>query len=135
MQVPGDVLLVFDCTALPGVREEQREMRVEVGMVSSASTKHLLGMCVPSSSNDDESTTAVPGDDMTRSLRRTLDRMGDVPVLSVQRLCSLMREDLRATGLASRVFVSQLGGGQLLDVYLPRLAVSPRTTRSSINLW
>ena len=66
---------------------------------------------------------------MTRSLRRTLDRMGDVPVLSVQKLCSLMREDLQGTGLSSRVFVSQLGGGRLLDIYLPRLVVSPRATR------
>jgi hypothetical protein len=129
MQVPGDVLLVFDCTALPGVREERREMRVDVGMVSSASTKQLLGVCVPASPHQEESTTAVPGDEMTRSLCRTLDRMGEAPVLSVQKLCSLMREDLRETGLAPRVFVSQLGGGRLVDIYLPRLAASPRATR------
>lgn len=131
MQVPGDVLLVFDCTALPGAREEQREMRVEVGMVSSASTKQLLGVCVPSASGNNDST--APGDDMTQSLCRTLERMGDVPVLSVQRLCSLMREDLRGTGLASRVFVSQLGGGQLLDIYLPRIAVSPQARKQSMS--
>ncbi|KAH6632826.1 hypothetical protein F5144DRAFT_488669 [Chaetomium tenue] len=41
--VPGDVLLVFDCIALPGARAEQLEMRVEAGMVSSPSTKQLLG--------------------------------------------------------------------------------------------
>jgi hypothetical protein len=129
MQVPGDVLLVFDCTALPGARAEQREMRIQAGMASSASTKQLLGVCVPSAS--DELMTA--GDDMTRSLCRTLERMGDVPVLSVQRLCSLMREDLRGTGLASRVFVSQLGGGQLLDIYLPRIDASPQARKHSMS--
>ena len=131
MQLPGDVLLVFDCTALPGVSEAQREISggVEVGMVSSASTKQLLGVCIPASSNSDESATAVLGDDMTRSLCRTLDMMGDLPVLSVQKLCSLMREDLRGTGLSSRVFVSQLGGGRLLDIYLPRLVGLLRATR------
>lgn len=135
-QVPGDVLLVFDCTALPRAGPEQREMRVDVGMVSSASTKQLLGVCVPSTLDDDDGLgTAIPGDDMTRSLCRMLDRMDDVPVLSVQRLCSLMREDLRGAGLAPRVFVSQLGGGQLLDIYLPRLAVSPRAIRRSMTLW
>jgi hypothetical protein len=133
MQVPGDVLLVFDCTALPGVAAEQREMRIDAGMVSSASTKQLLGVCVPSWYYDDGLSTVVPGDDMTQSLCRTLDRMGDVPVLSVQRLCSLMREDLRGTQLAGRVFVSQLGGGQLLDIYLPRLVASPTTTRQSLS--
>ncbi len=131
MQLPGDVLLIFDCTALPGAREAQQEMSrgVEVGMVSSASTKQLLGVCVPASTNSAGSATAVPGDDMTRSLCRTLARMDDMPVLSVQKLCSLMREDLRGTGLSSRVFVSQLGGGRLLDIYLPRLAISPRVPR------
>ena len=132
MQVPGDVLLVFDCTALPGARAEQREMRIGAGMASSASTKQLLGICVPSAS--DELTTA--GDDMTRSLCRTLERMGDAPllsVLSVQRLCSIMKEDLRGTGLASRVFVSQLGGGQLLDIYLPRIDASPQAREYSMS--
>lgn len=60
---------------------------------------------------------------MTRALCRVLDRTGDV---SVQRLCSLMREDLRGRGgldeiVAAGVFVSQLGGGQLLDIQLPVL--------------
>lgn len=70
---------------------------------------------------------------MTRSLCRTLERMGDAPLLSVQRLCSLMREDLRGTGLASRVFVSQLGGGQLLDIYLPRIDASPQARKHSMG--
>lgn len=135
MQVPGDVLLVFDCTALPGARAEQLEMRVEAGMVSSPSTKQLLGVCVPSWYHDHGWAAGLPGDDMTQSLCRALDGMGDVPGLSVHRLCSLMREDLRDTQLASVVFVSQLGGGQLLDIYLPRLATSPRTTRQSMTLW
>jgi hypothetical protein len=119
MQVPGDVLLVFDCAALPGM---PAEMRVEAGMVSSASTKQLLGVCVPSGYRCWDGRE----DGLTQSLCRTLERTGGGPVLSVQRLCSLMREDLRGTELASRVFVSQLGGGQLLDIYLPRLVVSPR---------
>ncbi|KAK3358550.1 hypothetical protein B0T24DRAFT_643797 [Lasiosphaeria ovina] len=66
---------------------------------------------------------------MTQSLCRTLDRFqdGGAQTLSVQNLCSHMREDLRQTetdtdtDLATRVFVTQLGGGQLLDIYLPRL--------------
>ncbi|KAK4158238.1 hypothetical protein C8A00DRAFT_10935 [Chaetomidium leptoderma] len=130
MQVPGDVLLVFDCTALPGAPAEQCEMRVQAGMVTSASTKQLLGVCVPPSSGITE-----PGDYVTQSLCRTLDRMAEVPVLSVQNLCSLMREDLRETWLAPRVFVSQLGGGQLLDIYLPALAGPPRAARQSLSLW
>lgn len=129
MQAPGDVLLVFDCTALPDARAEQREMRIGAGMASSASTKQLLGVCVPSASDE----LTIAGDDMTRSLCRTLERMGDAPLLSVQRLCSLMREDLRGTGLASRVFVSQLGGGQLLDIYLPRIDASPQARKHSMG--
>lgn len=131
MQSPGDVLLIFDCTALPGAGPEQQEMRIEAGMISSPSTKQLLGVCVPSSLGNDSPTALTPGDLMTQSLCRTLDRMGDVPVLSVQRLCSLMREDLRGTELASRVFVTQLGGGQLLDIYLARIDASPRLRRQS----
>ncbi|GAB1316767.1 hypothetical protein MFIFM68171_06977 [Madurella fahalii] len=130
MQSPGDVLLIFDCTALPGAGPEQHEMRIEAGMISSPSTKQLLGVCVPSSLGKSP-TALVPSDLMTQSLCRTLDRMGDVPVLSVQRLCSLMREDLRGTDLASRVFVTQLGGGQLLDIYLARIEASPRSRRQS----
>ncbi|KAH6855574.1 hypothetical protein B0I37DRAFT_365194 [Chaetomium sp. MPI-CAGE-AT-0009] len=135
MQVPGDVLLIFDCTAWPGARAEQLEMTVEAGMVSSPSTKQLLGACVPSWYNDGELSGGVPGDDMTQSLCRVLDGMSELQVLSVHRLCSLMREELRGSQLASRVFVSQLGGGRLLDIDLPRLAASPRTTRPSMSRW
>ncbi|KAK0665245.1 hypothetical protein QBC41DRAFT_15737 [Cercophora samala] len=88
-------------------------------------------------------------DTMTKSLCRILDRdrnrakaeMGMKEILSVQRLCSLVREDIRQTstlswtigseqreasreaerGLAGRVFVTQLGGGQIQDIYLPCL--------------
>jgi hypothetical protein len=120
MQAPGDVLLVFDCAALSGA---PAEIRVEPGMVSSASTKQLLGVCVPSGDWRYRNGGMAS---MTQALCQTLRREGDGPVLSVQRMCSLMREDLRGTELASRVFVSQLGGGQLLDIYLPRLVVSPR---------
>lgn len=127
--------MVFDCTALPGARAEQLEMRVEAGMVSSPSTKQLLGVCVPSWCHDDELFKDVAGEDMTQSLCRVLDEMSDVPLLSVHRLCSLMREDLRGTRLASRVFVSQLGGGRLLDIDLPRLTASPRTSRRTMSTW
>lgn len=100
-------------------------MRVEPGTVASPSAKQLLGVCVPSSSR-----AATPDAALTQSLCRTLDKAGRhaVPALSVQRLCSLMRDDARETGLASRVFVSQLAGGQLVDTYLPRIAVSPGAT-------
>jgi hypothetical protein len=125
MQSTGDVLLVFDCSALPNAGEEQREMRIQTGLVSSPSTKQLLGVCVPSTA------WGEPGGVMTRSLCRTLDGMGDVVALSVQRLCSLMREDLRGTELASRVSVSQLGGGQLLDIYLPMGATPLGAMRQS----
>jgi hypothetical protein len=128
MQVPGDVLLVFDCTGRPNTPPEQLEMRVEAGMAPSASTKQLLGICVPHNHPSREGYAShVSSSHVTRCLSRALDRIVDVPVLSVHRLCSLMREDLRGTDLASRVFVSQLGGGQLLDIYLPRLDPSPRT--------
>lgn len=134
MQSPGDVLLIFDCTALPGAGPEQLEMRIEAGMVSSPSTKQLLGVCAPSSLDNGGSTTLAPDNLMTQALCRTLDRTGDAPVLSVQRLCSLMREDLRETELATRVFVTQLGGGQLMDIYLARTDGSPRLRRQS-NLY
>ncbi|KAK4119428.1 hypothetical protein N657DRAFT_260030 [Parathielavia appendiculata] len=136
MQVPGDVLLVFDCTAQPGV---PAEMRVEAGLApSSTSAKQLLGVCVPW---EGSSSCREGGDraDMTQALCRTLEQTwdGDVPVLSVQWLCSLMKWGLRGTALASRVFVSQLGGGQLLDIHLPRLAVAAwtRTNRQSLKLY
>ncbi|CAP67430.1 uncharacterized protein PODANS_1_24330, partial [Podospora anserina S mat+] len=88
-------------------------------------------------------------DTMTKALCRILDRdrnrvkteVGMNEILSVQRLCSLVREDIRQTstlpstigseqreaireverGLAGRVFVTQLGGGQIQDIYLPCL--------------
>ncbi|KAK0712301.1 hypothetical protein B0T21DRAFT_76380 [Apiosordaria backusii] len=88
-------------------------------------------------------------DTMTKSLCKILheDRnrvkaeLGIKEILSVQRLCSLVREDIRQTsslsstigsdqreaareierGLAGRVFVTQLGGGQIQDIYLPCL--------------
>ncbi|KAL1842118.1 hypothetical protein VTJ49DRAFT_5997 [Mycothermus thermophilus] len=136
MQVPGDVLFVFDCTALPGTTSEEWEMRVEAGMASSASTKQLLGICVPPEHPSRDGHRHVCSSHVTQSLCRTLDRIVDVPVLSVHRLCSLMREDLRGTDLASRVFVSQLGGGQLLDIYLPWLAGSPRPPqRQNTTCW
>ncbi|KAK4180892.1 hypothetical protein QBC36DRAFT_306913 [Triangularia setosa] len=88
-------------------------------------------------------------DTMTESLCEILEsdrnrvetEMRTKEILSVQRLCSLIREDIRQTssmswmirsdqkevarqverGLAGRVFVTQLGGGQIQDIYLPCL--------------
>ncbi|KAK3319390.1 hypothetical protein B0H66DRAFT_533887 [Apodospora peruviana] len=119
MQAPGDVLLIFDCCPIPGARGEG-EMLVEAGMVSSSSsTKQLLGICAPSNSVYGERRTTGM---MTEALCRTLD--GDKfrdKQISVQCLCSHMKEDLKAKGteLASKVFVTQMGGGQLLDICLP----------------
>jgi hypothetical protein len=115
MSAPGQVLMVLDCAAAPGT--EQPAMVVEAGMVSSDSTKQLLGVCSPYDA----------GNFMTKALCRTLDRSPHWPgagMLSVQGLCSQMKEDLRESGEAedaSRVFVTQMSGGQLLDIYLPLL--------------
>ncbi|KAL2266855.1 hypothetical protein VTJ83DRAFT_4132 [Remersonia thermophila] len=84
MQVPGDVLFVFDCTAMLGTTSEQWEMRVEAGMASSASTKQLLGICVPPNHSSREGRGHVCSSHVTQSLCRTLDRIIDVPVLSRQ---------------------------------------------------
>lgn len=114
MSAPGQVLMILDCAAAPGT--EQPAMVVEAGMVSSDSTKQLLGVCSPYDA----------GNFMTKALCRTLDRSPQWPgagMLSVQGLCSQMKENLRESGEvedASRVFVTQMSGGQLLDIYLPR---------------
>ncbi|KAK0744226.1 hypothetical protein B0T18DRAFT_200181 [Schizothecium vesticola] len=115
MSAPGQVLMILDCAAAPGT--EQPAMVVEAGMVSSDSTKQLLGVCSPYDA----------GNFMTKALCRTLDRSPQwlgAGMLSVQGLCSQMKEDLRESGEAedaSRVFVTQMSGGQLLDIYLPLL--------------
>ncbi|KAL2145691.1 hypothetical protein VTI28DRAFT_6566 [Corynascus sepedonium] len=135
MQDPRDVLLVFDCTALPGVQHEHCSMRIEAGMVASlASTKQLLGACVPVGYHSTGMVMTALHDVMTQSLCRVLDRTGDMPLLTVQKVCSLIREDLRDTQLAPRVFVSQLGGGQLLDIYLPRLPLPLTAEGQSLHL-
>ncbi|KAK3996197.1 hypothetical protein QBC44DRAFT_318389 [Cladorrhinum sp. PSN332] len=168
MQSPSDVLMVFDCTALPSSSDdprEEQEIRLGasaggLGMVSSrVGTKQVLGVCVPYRMEMVETSSSSPSflfrpdltlrelnhvrkpdDSMTRSLCKILDQDDDYtmyerkgseerqapppPVLSVQKLCSLIREDLRRQqqeSLASRVFVTQLGGGQLLDIFLPKL--------------
>lgn len=224
MQHPGDVLLIFDCTApfpLSSSKSdrpqqshtgEEAERPLEIrlfmgpGVLSRKGTKQVLGVCVPSSLasgrsgfgaeplnisfklskekqkpemaekprarprslllpgfdlNDLEPSDSVEpqgdqgaaqpelDDTMTKALCRILDRdrnrvrteVGMNEILSVQRLCSLVREDIRQTstlpstigseqreaireverGLAGRVFVTQLGGGQIQDIYLPCL--------------
>ncbi|KAK0645461.1 hypothetical protein B0T16DRAFT_457492 [Cercophora newfieldiana] len=113
MQAPGDLLMVLDCSAAPGV--EQPEIRMEAGLVPSPSTKQLLGVCAPYSMMSEDNF-------MTKSLCRALDNAQDdtMAMASVQGLCSSMKGDLREEGMdSSTVFVTQLGGGQLLDIYLP----------------
>ncbi|KAK0627864.1 hypothetical protein B0T14DRAFT_145753 [Immersiella caudata] len=115
MQAEGDLLMILDCCAAPGV--ESPEIRMDSGMVASASTKQLLGVCAPYEMGMDSF--------MTRSLCLALDSVaegdGVEGMASVQGLCSAMKEDLRGEGMdASTVFVTQLGGGQLMDIYLPR---------------
>ena len=114
MSAPGQILMILDCSAAPGT--EQPAMVVEAGMVSSDSTKQLLGVCSPYDA----------GNFMTKALCRTLDKpqWRGAGMLSVQGLCSQMKEDLKECGEvedAGRVFVTQMSGGQLLDIYLPLL--------------
>ncbi|KAK3391146.1 hypothetical protein B0H63DRAFT_132667 [Podospora didyma] len=120
IQAPGDVLLILDCSAAPGIENpEQAEILVEAGMSASPSTssaKQVLGVCVPPTVSYH---TTTANDVMTESLCRALDNAPQL--VSVQGLCSHMREDLRGTEVSGRVFVTQLGGGQLLDILLPRL--------------
>jgi len=72
MQAPGDLLMVLDCSAAPGV--EQPEIRMEAGLIASPSTKQLLGACAPYSMG-----MRMAGADnfMTRSLCRALDNETD----------------------------------------------------------
>ena len=109
MQAPGDVLLVLDCSAAPGT--ETPEIRMDGGLTASPSTKQLLGVCAPYS---------LGTSCMTKSLCRTLDKPADGGrMASVQSLCSQMKADLRRQEVDASVFVTQLGGGQLADIYLP----------------
>ena len=128
MQATGDVLLVLDCSAAPGA--EQPEMLVDPGLASSPSTKQLLGVCAPYSF---DTRLGAADNVMTEALCRTLDR-GSNPIVSVQSLCSQMREGLRGRDLdPSTVFVTQLGGGQLLDIYLPRFSSSDTNSRRGVE--
>ncbi|KAK1752000.1 hypothetical protein QBC47DRAFT_328407, partial [Echria macrotheca] len=112
----GDILLVLDCCAAPGA--EDAEMLVDPGLATppADATKQLLGVCSPYGSVGDNF--------VMKALCRVLDgdeNDNDQNLVSVQGLCSQMKGDLRAHGLdPSSVFVTQLGGGQLLDIYLPR---------------
>lgn len=124
MSSEGDVLLIFDCHHNGGTEEED-QMLVEPGLAFSPSIKQLLGACVPlTGSETPNSRTATQ---MTQALCRILDSSyvrGDGKV-SVQRLCSFMKEELRqdGTGLEQSLFVTQLGGRHLLDIELPVLSV------------
>ncbi|KAK5658199.1 hypothetical protein OQA88_2173 [Cercophora sp. LCS_1] len=107
MLAEGEVVMVMDCLAAPGA--EQHEILMEPGLVVSKQTKQLLGVCAP---------YGVGGGYMAGVMCRALDGVG---MLSVQGLCSRMREELRGEVVEeSSVFVTQLGGGQLMDIYLPR---------------
>lgn len=109
MQAEGEVVMVMDCLAAPGA--EHHEIRMEPGLVASKETKQLLGACAP---------YGVGGGYMAGVMCRALDGEG---MISVQGLCSRMREELRGEVVEeSSVFVTQLGGGQLMDIYLPRFA-------------
>ncbi|KAK4163159.1 hypothetical protein QBC43DRAFT_320076 [Cladorrhinum sp. PSN259] len=164
MQHPSDVLMIFDCTALPHTQQEIRlgGNSTSTFSISPKGTKQVLGVCVPSFPggsftqqqqrrhysdyhDDDYGTMQKPNDTLTRSLCNILsffsqndfqpkeeEQEENREVLSLQRLCSLIRQDIRShsqlennnnssEALASRVFVTQLGGGQLLDIYLPIL--------------
>lgn len=118
MTAEGDVLLVMDCSAAPGA--EQNEVVMEAGLAggaAAASTKLVLGACAP------YSCSSVMGNKMTRAMCSVLE--GEGRDVCVQGLCSRMKEWLRegegeGERDASTVFVTQLGGGQLLDIYLPR---------------
>lgn len=117
MSSEGDVLLIFDCHS-----STEEQILVEPGLSSSPSIKQLLGACAPLP------VTETPnGAQMTQALCRILDSpyaRGDGKI-SVQRLCSFMKDELRqvGAGLEQRVFVTQLGGRHLLDIELPVLSV------------
>ncbi|AEO60510.1 hypothetical protein MYCTH_2309749 [Thermothelomyces thermophilus ATCC 42464] len=126
-----DVLLVFDCTALPGIPDERRGIRVEVGMAPCSASKKTVarGLCsgeISWRNNGKDGTTGRYG-------KLAVYGVGDVQTSSVHRVCSLIKEDLQTTQLVSTVFSSQLGGGHLLDIYLPRLAPPLTTGRQSLN--
>ncbi|KAK4232417.1 hypothetical protein QBC38DRAFT_96785 [Podospora fimiseda] len=143
MQFSSDVLMIFDCTAL---NSYQQEIRLGGGPTAGGTlvsrmmggggtwgtcTKQVLGVCVaqPQTEMIERRKTLFIvakqpelDDSMARSLCSILG--GGEEILTVQRICSLIREDLRRQQMdskASKVFVTQLGGGQLLDIYLPRL--------------
>jgi len=112
----GDVLLVMDCSAAPGA--EQNEVVLEAGIsrevAAPGTTKLVLGACAPYSSS------MGIGNKMTRAMCAVLEGDGRKGEVCVQGLCSRMKEWLRDDEDPSAVFVTQLGGGQLLDIYLPR---------------
>lgn len=129
MQAPGDLLMIMDCSAAPGV--ENPEIKMEAGFVPSPSTKQLLGSCASYGMG------IMGGDNfVTKALCRALDgaeegRRGGQEggkgmeeegrgMASVQSLCSEMKESLRRERMdPGTVFVKQLGGGQLMDIWLP----------------
>ncbi|KAM7195516.1 hypothetical protein V8F33_006686 [Rhypophila sp. PSN 637] len=146
MQSLGDVLLIFDCCPLPPHQSQYGQkhnpmkpaddgtLLIEAGMISSPSTKQLLGVCAgpPRGFGQQHIDATTPIDEicpqgmMTTSLCKILDNKFADRQVSVQNLCSNIKEDLRLGGtedkvnLASKVFVTQLGGGQLGDICLPR---------------
>ncbi|KAK3398863.1 hypothetical protein B0T20DRAFT_219394 [Sordaria brevicollis] len=157
MSSENDVLLIFDChihrpvVNLNGSTEgdDDDQMLVEPGLASSPSIKQLLGSCVPvplhisgtdTAANNKKSMGApksIEVNQMTDALCSILDSIyarGDGKI-SVQRLCSFMKEELRqaGTGIEQRVFVTQLGGKHLLDIELPMLSVGSNPGIASGN--
>ncbi|KAK4183388.1 hypothetical protein QBC35DRAFT_543871 [Podospora australis] len=158
MQHPADCLLLFDCTAStsfygPG-QDPVINLHTGTGLgphnqQKKRGTKQVLGVCAPPVRPDmievlgtttperEREFDGLKADDaMTRSLCKILDSdlqssTEGEEVLSVQRLCSLIRQDLRQRedkkDLAGKVFVTQLGGGQILDIVLPRLGLYKQT--------
>lgn len=136
MSSESDVFLIFDChrsVNLNGCTEADNQMLVEPGLGSSPSIKQLLGACVPvplpgtETPNRAWKTAPIRTTQMTQALCSILDNVyarGDGK-MSVQRLCSFMKAEMRqaGTGIEKKVFVTQLGGRRLLDIELPILSV------------
>ncbi|KAK3485779.1 uncharacterized protein B0T23DRAFT_238357 [Neurospora hispaniola] len=135
MSSEGDVLLILDChhsMRSNGSTEAEDQLMVDPGLASSPFVKQLLGAYVPvplprtDTPNSSSNGRITGATQMTQTLCRILDSAyarGDGKI-SVQRLCSCMKSELRQDGteLDQMVFVTQLGGRHLMDIELPVLS-------------
>ncbi|KAK3491597.1 hypothetical protein B0T13DRAFT_56443 [Neurospora crassa] len=135
MSSESDVLLILDChhsMRSNTSTEAEDQLMVDPGLASSPSVKQLLGAYVPvplprtDTPNSSSSGGITGATQMTQTLCRILDSAyarGDGKI-SVQRLCSCMKNELRQNGteLDQMVFVTQLGGRHLMDIELPVLS-------------